>query len=202
MTCIVGAVDAATGIVHIGGDSAGVAGHSLTHRSDPKVFLVGEFAIGFSGSFRMGQLLQHSLVPPMPKSGESLEKFMVTRFIDAVRLCLKEGGNAKIKNDTEEAPGAFLVGFRGRLFAIDTDFQVGEAIDKHDACGAGEDVAKGALCATEGKAAKDRVLIALSAAERCNSAVRKPFLFVETPPYKKPTRRSRKPLTTPPAGSR
>ena len=59
MTCIVGLVH--EGVVYIGGDSAGVGGMSLTVRADEKVFQNGEFLMGFTTSFRMGQLLRYSL---------------------------------------------------------------------------------------------------------------------------------------------
>src|SRR5690242_15173484 len=84
MTCIVGLV-AADGRVHLGGDSAGIAGYDLTVRKDPKVFRVGEFAVGFTSSFRMGQLLRFAFTPP-PIEGD-LDAYMVTTFVNALRDC-------------------------------------------------------------------------------------------------------------------
>ena len=55
--------------MYIGGDRAGVAGLSLTVRADEKVFQNGEFLMGFTTSFRMGQLLRYSLKPPPPPAG-------------------------------------------------------------------------------------------------------------------------------------
>ncbi len=54
MTAIVGLVHNAT--VYIGGDSAGVSGYSMTVRADSKVFTIGPYLMGFTTSFRMGQL--------------------------------------------------------------------------------------------------------------------------------------------------
>ena len=62
MTCIVGLVH--EGVVYIGGDSAGVAGLSLVVRADEKVLRNGDFLMGFTTSFRMGQLLRYKLDPP------------------------------------------------------------------------------------------------------------------------------------------
>lgn len=62
MTCIVGLVD--KGSIYMGGDSAGVAGLSVTTRADEKVFLNGPFIMGFTTSFRMGQILRYKFVPP------------------------------------------------------------------------------------------------------------------------------------------
>ncbi|XVV11230.1 hypothetical protein ACQP2X_41330 [Actinoplanes sp. CA-131856] len=59
MTCIVGITDGTT--VTIGGDSAGSDGWHVAVRSDSKVFQVGPYLMGFTTSYRMGQLLRYSL---------------------------------------------------------------------------------------------------------------------------------------------
>lgn len=185
MTCIAGIVH--DGIVYIGGDSAGVEGYQISRRADTKVFVNGPYAIGFTSSFRMGQLLQHSFKPPIPTSKEidNLEKFMVTRFVDSVRDCFQAGGFAKVQ-DSQEEGGVFLVGIHSRLFSIEEDYQVGEVIDTYDAIGAGAAVAKGALFALSDttKAPKDKLLIALEASERWCNAVSAPFNIVSTPALK------------------
>ena len=107
MTCIVGLVH--EGVVYIGGDSAGVGGMSLTVRADEKVFQNGEFLMGFTTSFRMGQLLRYSLKPPRRHPDDDIHQYMVVDFINAVRECLKSGGYASKKNDVESG-GTFLVG--------------------------------------------------------------------------------------------
>src|SRR6476620_5754324 len=122
MTCIAGLVH--NGNVYIGGDSAGVAGYALTVRADEKVFQNGDFLMGFTTSFRMGQLLRFKFKAPYHKSEMDTYEYMVTEFVDAVRQCLKDGGYAQIKHG-EETGGSFLVGYRGELFAIDGDYQVG-----------------------------------------------------------------------------
>lgn len=173
MTCIVGLVDG--GRVWMGGDSAGTAGWDLTVRADRKVFRNGPYVMGFTTSFRMGQLLRHGFAAPVPPdSPADLEAFMATTFIDAVRERLKAGGWA-VKNLEQEQGGTFLVGVRGRLFRIDSDYQVGEGVDGYAAIGCGDQVAHGALFASQGRPAFDRVAMALAAAERFSAAVRRPF---------------------------
>lgn len=178
MTCIVGIVE--NGKVFIGGDSAGVESSrfSLVVRNDRKVFRNGDFVMGFTSSFRMGQLLAFGFNPPKPRTGADVMAYMVTDFIDAARQRMKEGGYAKVQNG-EETGGAFLVGYAGRLFHIESDFQVGESTHGFDACGCGDMLALGALQATAGKSAEERINIALSAAETFSAGVRRPF-FVES----------------------
>ena len=173
MTCIVGLVH--DGIVYIGGDSAGIAGLSLTVRADEKVFQNGEFLMGFTTSFRMGQLLRYSLKPPRRYPDDDINQYMVVDFINAVRECLKSGGWASKKEETERG-GTFLVGYSGHLFTVDSDYQVGESEDGFVAVGCGQDIASGALFATQGEGdPRGRVLTALRAAERFNAGVRGPF---------------------------
>ncbi|MER9680822.1 hypothetical protein NKJ23_16020 [Mesorhizobium sp. M0184] len=171
MTCIVGLVD--KGRVYLGGDSASIDGTDITLRADPKVFRNGDFVMGYTTSFRLGNLLQHSLVPPRHHPDDDIRKFMVTEFIDAVRDCLKNGGYAATGTDAE-AGGTFLVGYQGRLFSIQDDYQVGEGLDGFMACGCGEKYALGSLGTSTGRP-RDRVLKALSLAERWSAGVRAPF---------------------------
>lgn len=172
MTCIVGLVE--SGKVYIGGDSAGVGGYSLTVRADKKVFRNGDFVMGFTSSFRMGQLLHHAFNPPKRHPDDDVDKFMVTTFVDAVRDCLKSGGYAEKHHDAERG-GVFLVGYAGRLFRIDCDYQVGEAADGFDSVGCGEDIARGALFASAKERPARRIQLALEAAERFSAGVRGPF---------------------------
>jgi hypothetical protein len=172
MTCIVGFVEGDT--VWMGGDSAGVAGLSLTVRADQKVFRNGPMLFGFTTSFRMGQLLRHALTIPDHDPRIDVEKYMSTTFVDAVRTCLKAHGWASKKDECEQG-GTFLVGYRGRLFCVESDYQVGCPLDEFDAVGCGEDVARGALFASERLSGRARIELALQAAERHSAGVRGPF---------------------------
>ncbi|WP_433225546.1 hypothetical protein [Actinomadura formosensis] len=176
MTAIVGLATA--GAVHLGGDSAGVAGYSLTVRADAKVFATGPYVMGFTSSFRMGQLLRWSLKPPEPDTSD-LERFMATAFVDAVRATLRDGGWLRKDHDQEEG-GTFLVGVRGRLFCVQDDFQVAEAADGYAAVGCGAGIALGALYATARarRTPHARLGLALEAAERFSAGVRGPFAYV------------------------
>lgn len=178
MTAIVALVSG--GDVHVGGDSAASDGYSLSVRADSKVFTNGPYVFGFTGSFRMGQLIRYTLDPPDPRV-VGLHEFMCTTFIDALRDCLKRGGYAT-KEAEQETGGTFIVGVNGRLFVVQDDYQVGETVDGYAAVGSGADVALGALYATEGAgfAPRSRLEIALRAAERYNPSVCGPFSFAST----------------------
>lgn len=177
MTCIVGLIDK-TG-VYIGGDSAGVAGHSITVRADEKVFANGDFILGFTSSFRMGDVLRYNAHFPKRHPDEEVNAFMVRRFVPACRAAFKEAGFLATENSVETG-GVFLMGYEGRLFRIDQDFQVGESTLPYEAVGPGSDIALGALYALAEAdiEATDKIKIALLAAEEFNTTVRRPFNIV------------------------
>ena len=179
MTCIVGLRSA--GEVYIGADSAGVAGLSLAIRKDRKVFRSGEAVIGFSSSFRMGQLLQYSLTIPSQKQGQSVWSFMVNDVIGAVRSCLRDGGYMTV-SDGVDTGGFFLIGYRGQLFEIESDFQVNEPASGLSAIGCGGDIALGSLHTTRtmDMLPAHRALAALSAAEVYSAGVAGPFFIAST----------------------
>lgn len=177
MTCIVGI--AQDGAVWLGGDSAGASGYHVTVRADQKVFCRhrrgDQWVFGFTSSFRMGQLIHHSLtLPEGPDNGDDIHAFLATTFIDAVRRCLSDGGWMG-KDDNRDEGGTFLIGYRSRLFIVYSDFQVAESADGFAAVGCGEQFALGALHATGGQSAEQRVRTALDAAARFSGGVCGPF---------------------------
>jgi ATP-dependent protease HslVU (ClpYQ) peptidase subunit len=175
MTCIVAIKDGSGGVL-MGADSAGVGGWSIRTRVDRKIYRVGPFLFGFTSSFRMGQLLAYSFECPVQGTDESDFRFMATKFIDAVRLTFKNGGFARRESETEKG-GVFLVGYRGRIFRVEDDYQVVEIAHDFDACGCGEEIALGSLYSTTGKQFGQRATTALHAAAEFSNGVRGPFIY-------------------------
>lgn len=179
MTCIVGLTDGSA--VCMGGDSASVAGWDLNLDAGGKVFVNGPFIMGFTTSFRMGQLLRFALKPPAHPKGMMTDAYMATVFVDAVRDCLKAGGYATRDKEVETA-GTFLVGYRGRLFRVAPDYCIVEPPSGFDACGCGQMIALGSLHETAGTPPKERVRRALTAAERFSAGVRGPMTVLSWSP--------------------
>lgn len=174
MTCIVAITDGT--VVTMGADSAGISGYSLVLRKDPKIYKVGEFLFGFTDSYRMGQLLGYKFTPP-ENLCSTIEEYMCTTFIDALRMVLGVGGYTTINNNSESA-GTFLVGYRGRIFKICSDFQVEENVLPYNACGCGQDIALGSLYSSSDLLMMHgRVTIALEAAQALSAGVRAPFII-------------------------
>lgn len=147
MTCIVGLKTPKC--VLIGGDAC--AGNSATYSrfvcKHPKVFYNGPFLIGYTSSFRMGQILEYEVVlpEPEPKDLRDLTGFMVRRIIPKIRKAFKDHGFLKIESNYNEEGGSFLIAYQKHLFEIQANFHVMEVKDKFAAIGCGADVALGAI---------------------------------------------------------
>lgn len=176
MTCIVGIEDGER--VWMGADSMAAAGYAKTIRRDPKIFTRGSYLIGFSGSYRIGQLLRWSLDATGPKPGDNLAEFMATVFIEDTRTVLRDGGVPLRSGAMVDS--AFMVGICGRLFVVDCDFQVGEPACGYDSVGCGSDLAIGAMHVTKQLEPKVRIRTALQAAAAHCAGVQAPFCIKST----------------------
>jgi len=172
MTCVVGLVHNKK--VYIGVDSAAVQGWTRRQTSLCKAFRRGPFLIGYTTSFRMGQLLEHHLDVPKQQPKQTDMHYLVTQLIEQARTLLKEKGFAKIEANNESG-GQFLLGYRGRLYSVDSDFQVGEMTEGFDAIGSGGEFALGAMKALEKLPPTRRIRRALEVAAHFNMGVCAPF---------------------------
>lgn len=180
MTCIAATVSA-DGTITMGGDSAGVAGYFLVKRDDPKVFIKDKMIFGYTTSFRMGQLIRFKLSIPLHDPKKETYEYMCTDFIEAVRKCFETGGFMKTKESVDEG-GNFLVGYKGELFEVESDFQVGKWAFPYAAVGCGAQIALGAMYATVSDDHRAMVEHALQGAETFNAGVRGPFTILELKP--------------------
>lgn len=133
MTCIVGLVEDK---VYIGGDSLASCGCVRQTMNATKVFRNQDCIIGYSGTTRMANILQWGFVPPEHPAEMSVDQYLATLFIDAIRAKLKETGVAAKTNEQETNTGSMLVGYRGRLFKIGYDYGLMEATAGFDAVAA------------------------------------------------------------------
>ena len=187
MTCIVALIH--ENKVLLGGDAAASDEKSglIFQRTDPKVFKVGQYGIGFVDSFRMGQILQYSWTPPIykPTTGyRNLDKFMRTKFVQSVKEAYQEHGYGRFGSNTEDGDegGIIIIAVQntGRIFTMDVDYHVSEVDVDYLAEGSGQQVALGSLFSTSTvKTPRKRVRMALEAAAKFNMSVRPPFTIIE-----------------------
>jgi hypothetical protein len=171
MSCIVG-LEFEGGVV-LGGDHGAVADTDLTRIEQSKVFRLGEMIIGFVESFRMGQVVRYSLKPTRQRCVDDVEH-LATVFVEQLRSLYGEAG---VLSDTGEAPGALLIGYRHRLYSIDTDFHVARSLTGYEAIGSGAPFALGSLASTF-SAPESRARLALIASARHCTTVAAPFTIL------------------------
>lgn len=170
--------------VYLAGDSAAVGDGSWSTIADPKVFKVDdEMIIGFTGSFRMGQILQYSFTPPARKRNEDAFKYMRTSVVDRLIQVLEEGKSINYEEGKEAYCGNFLIGYRGELYEVQDDFSVLRRALPYAAIGIGEQFALGALHVLFRDKSKiepqKTILLAMDAVKEFCNGVRAPFVTIE-----------------------
>jgi hypothetical protein len=182
MTCVAAAIDKDGGIV-MGADTYGGDGKWVqAEQIDPKVFVRSHMIVGFTTSWRMGQILRYEWEPPRPSGDdrEHLHGFVVKQCIPGIRKAFAEHGwMGEERDEKRESGGAFMIGLHGCLFLIEEDFSVSQYAS-YFAIGSGRDHALGALYATENEPAEQRVRIALAASNRHTPGVGPAQVIVRT----------------------
>jgi hypothetical protein len=175
MTAVVGIAE--SGKVWIGADSAmsdDMGGIQILRA--PKVFRVGNLLFGCAGSIRVMNLLRAITWPKHPR-GVSAYDYVAVHVSLTIRKALHEAGALcrAYEGAPDEMPeySELLVGYKGNLFRMQSDFSVVEAADDCDAAGLG---AASALPLLEGTGEpKARIISALKSAAKRNWSVRGPF---------------------------
>lgn len=178
MTCIVAVKH--KNKVYIGGDSLGTdSGFGRSVRKDEKVFSKHDMIFGFCGSYRMGQILRYSFdIPSRTEDSDDME-YLVGQFIPALMDCYEDNGWYKKADEDEATGGEFIIGYNGNIYMIESDFQVGIPSLDYECCGAGADIARGALFVldkTKNTLSPDKkITMALDAASEHSASVYKPY---------------------------
>jgi ATP-dependent protease HslVU (ClpYQ) peptidase subunit len=181
MTCIAGAIKGNE--VWMGGDAPASQGGALRMLAQAKVFQVGEFLIGTSGSLRTLQIIRYLFAPPAAEG--DLTAYMVKVFVPALRSSIKENeGEVTDENGNKQLNGKYLIGVRGRLFEIDCSYAVLEAKAPYAAIGCADQEALAAMfTATSLMAAditpKQIVERGLLAAVEFDTRIRQPFTILK-----------------------
>lgn len=180
MTCIVGIEGKNT--VWLGGDSAATAGDgSQTLIADKKVFVNanGEVIFGICGSPKLIDPLRYTVFAKQ-KRGEDNREFVATVLVPMIKHALKESGCVtEHPEHGEHFQGEVLFGVGGKLYRMQSNFQLITDSQGYASVGSGSDIAIGSLHATRRDSnARRRILTALEASALANAGVRPPFAIV------------------------
>lgn len=173
MTAIVAIVE--DGVVYMGADSAASNGSFIFEVQDCKIFNVRDFMIGYTTSFRMGQILEYCFNPPEQTSSQDTLQYMVSSFVPSLMDTFEHYGF--LSPGPPKNGGNFLVGYRGDLFEIQNDFSVLRSANGYAAVGSGQDYCYSSLFTSLDFdiSPVDRLELALSSASHFSTTVQGPF---------------------------
>jgi len=179
--CVVGCDSRIADIYEGGSVTVSVMGDSTR-----KIFPNHQYILGAAGDVRAVNILAHTFVPPVPKmnvKGFSIDAFITTEFIPALRTCFELTGYATSEKESSrlaQFDSEILVALNGQIYVIGGDYSWSS--DSHGlyAMGTGASYAMGALLATVPIvrtmiSARKAILKALSIAARCDPFTGAPY---------------------------
>ena len=181
MTFVAGSIEGQS--VILGSDSAATGpadGSEIYTPPEPKVFACGPYVIGACGSYRVAQVLRYRAELPRPSESTDLESFLVRDLVPAIGDLLATERVAGSNRTSLGDKVALLLGYRGQLWCIASDFTVLPE-DEFGAIGSGRLRAYAALHALETagiEPARRRLELALDAAAKYTASVRRSWHFV------------------------
>lgn len=180
MTCVVGLTEGNR--VYLAADSLGSGNGVKQQYKTPKLQILTvlqvdelqnstiQLGIGYTTSYRMGDILRHILKPPKIGISEDENEYLVSKFIPELINCFDDHSYTKSK-DGVKTGGYFLVGLRGRLFLVQDDFSVLEPSSGYTSIGSGQEFALGSLYSSCSSSAAVRVVEAVAAASCFSTTV-------------------------------
>jgi ATP-dependent protease HslVU (ClpYQ) peptidase subunit len=136
MTCIVGLEHG--GHVFIGGDIQGTGWNKKVVHTQPKVFSKAGVVFGYTTSYRFGQLIEQVLSDPViPDDSGAVYRWLITVLVPDIKKMLKA-------NEWEEG-GSCLIGVKGQLWELQSDWSVLRSVNGYSSVGSGYEYAHGSL---------------------------------------------------------
>ncbi|EPE1232315.1 TPA: hypothetical protein NV937_000781 [Escherichia coli] len=148
MTCIIAHTNGTSSF--IAGDKLGSNGFTKAVQTEPKVFEK-EFiklnedglsrtkevmALGYTTSFRMGQLLNYNLTLPEQVAGETFSQYLVLKVIPIIRQMFKDEWGARDASQ-DVGGGQFIILHNHTIYEVQEDFSVLQPKTQITAVGSG-----------------------------------------------------------------
>jgi len=179
MTCIVGLIKGRT--VWLGADSAST--DTQFHKTiikDPKVFVRGRIGLGVCGYPKVMDALSSGIDMPEQSCNDD-RAFLVNELVPTIRDGLVRLDAAFRDEKTSEIVfnGEALLAYNGKLYKLQSNFQLIQARAGFDTTGSGGDLAMGSMASTAHvRNPKKRILMALEAASANNAGCAPPYVIV------------------------
>lgn len=133
MTCIVAFKQ--DGKTWIAGDMLGSNGDTKKLIAQPKVFKNKNLFIGYTTSFRFGQVLEHAWNPPRHIAEDKSDmKYLVEDAIPSMMQCLKDSGVKEIADFG--GYGDCIIVYNQKIYHMQSDNAILEYSD-YESCGSG-----------------------------------------------------------------
>lgn len=147
-----------------------------------KIWITEDKVIGCAGNLRPALAFRYGFEWPQQEFGQDDDEYMRYAFPSALRDFLQEN----IPNDTHEGTDNSnlyaLIGWRGRIWSLFSDYSVVETSESYDAIGSGAEVALGALTTLSPELSPtDRLQDAAVAAAKFIDSVCGPFTVLVEP---------------------
>lgn len=173
MTCIVALEHA--GAAWIGCDSFMGTAHQRDRTDRPKFWVRAGMTIGFAGSFRAAQVIEHGIRFRPHQASESVHRYLVSEVAKKIRSTLNREGAAVREQGTDSQDAELIVCIRGEVWIIQADYAALRSTHGFAASGSGGPYALGALLATPKMEPHRRIMTALKAATAFSTSVCEPF---------------------------
>jgi len=126
------------GSVLMGGDIQGTGWNNKVIHTQPKVFKKNGVMFGFTSSYRFGQVLEHELPDPVvPEDPTQVYRWLITVLVPNIHAALKSADADKCGNA--------LIGLKGQLWELQTDYSVLRSTRGFAAVGSGAEYAMGSV---------------------------------------------------------
>ena len=127
-------------------DSQTTAGNiSADCSSVGKICVNGSFLIGTAGTLRGANIVQHSFIAPRVAKAKNYDRFMVNKFIPALRKAfITAGYDMKDSSEIASHDNEFLVAVGGTIYMIDEVYGIERQADGIYTSGSGAHLALGA----------------------------------------------------------
>lgn len=147
MTVIVAVTDGSN--VYMGSDSAISSDKDVFGLKTEKIIKKDGLLIGVSGVLRGLQLLKYNWDIPEQPSSMSNEEYIITMIVQDIKGIFNFHGYSLLDDNQEIHDSHYLIGYRGSIFTLDSNYQVFETNKQYAAIGSGAYFALGALSTLE-----------------------------------------------------
>jgi ATP-dependent protease HslVU (ClpYQ) peptidase subunit len=123
MTCIIAYKDEKNDI-YLAGDKMGSNSFTGQTVKEPKVFWKGDFRIGYTTSFRMGQILKHVWTPPQRKVDQNTDSYLYVDVVNSLKRCFIDNG---FGNKDKNNYGTFIMCYEDRMIEVQDELSLLES---------------------------------------------------------------------------